>query len=121
GPFAGQAGYIEVIVNYSQKRAFSRIWGKTDLPVKARAVAQGRWAPNKMGILVLNPTASGALTNTGGGMMTVVGVPTIVDSNAVDGATATGNGTVNSEVDIAGNPGISGSGIWSGPIIPNSA
>src|SRR5262245_5416735 len=31
GPFAGQAGYIEVIVNYSQKRAFSRIWGKTDL------------------------------------------------------------------------------------------
>jgi hypothetical protein len=70
-----------------------------------------------MGILVLNPTAPGSLTNTGGGQMTVAGVPTIVDSNSPTAATATGGGTVTSpEIDIVGVPGISGSGNWVGTV-----
>jgi hypothetical protein len=117
GSFAGRPGYAEVIVTYNQKRAFSAIWGTGDLPVTGRAVSQGRWVPFKMGILVLNPTAPGALTNTGGGTMTVVGVPTIVDSNSPFAATATGGGTcISSEFDITGVPGISGSGTWQGTI-----
>ncbi len=117
GPFTGQAGYAEVIITYKQPRYFSGIFGHGDLPVRARAVGQGRWVPFKNGILVLNPTAPGALTNTGGGKMTVVGVPTIVDSNAPDAATATGGGTVTSpEFDITGTPGVSGSGTWNGAV-----
>lgn len=117
GPFAGKPGYVEVIVTEQQKRYFSRIWGTGDMPVAARAVAEGRWAPIKVGILVLDPTKSGSLTNTGGGVLSVLGVPIIVDSNAADAATATGNGTVvSSELDITGVPGISGSGNWVGTI-----
>jgi hypothetical protein len=117
GYFVGQPGYAEVIVTANQARAFSVLWGTDGLPVTGRAVAQGRWVPDKMGILVLNPTAPGSLTNTGGGIMTVAGVPTIVDSNSPSAATATGNGTVISpSIDITGVPGISGSGTWVGTV-----
>ena len=105
GAFAGRQGYVEVIVTTQQKRYFSRILGKGDLPVGARAVAEGRWAPFKTGILVLDPTKPGALTDTGGGVLSVLGVPTIVNSKAPDAATATGNGTVvSSEFDVTGVP-----------------
>jgi Flp pilus assembly protein TadG len=117
GYFVGQPGYAEVIVTANQARAFSVLWGTGSLPVQARAVAQGRWVPSNMGILVLNPTAPGALTNTGSGSMTVAGVPTIVDSNSASAATATGGGTVTSpEIDVTGVPGISGSGNWVGTV-----
>ena len=118
GPFMGKPGYVEVIVTMEQKRYFSRIWGTGDMPVSARAVAEGRWAPIKVGILVLDPTAHGALTDNGGGLLSVLGVPTIVDSNAADAVTTTGNGTIStSELDVTGVPGTSGSGNIIGPII----
>jgi Flp pilus assembly protein TadG len=115
GYFTGQAGYAEVIVNYDQPRYFSTIWGTTSTRVTGRAVGRGMWASNKMGILVLNPTASGSLTNTGGGSVTVVGVPTIIDSNSPTAGVTTGNGTVVSTIDVTGVPGVSGPG-WPGPV-----
>src|SRR5262245_35726390 len=51
GYYAGQAGYAEVIISYSQPRYFSSLFGSADLPVVARAVAQGRWYAAHVGIL----------------------------------------------------------------------
>jgi hypothetical protein len=120
GPFQNQPGYAEVIVSYSQRRYFSRIFGSEDVGISCRAVAQGRFAPLKVGILVLNPTAPGAVTTTGGGRMTVAGVPMIIDSNAPNAGTATGGGVATaSEFDITGVPGISSGGTWIGTIYNN--
>jgi Flp pilus assembly protein TadG len=122
GAYKGLAGYVEVIVQYNQKRYFSSIAGTSDTPVIARAVAQGRWAPFNNGVLVLNPTAPGSLTSTGGGSMIVAGVPTIVDSNNAAAITTSGGGTVtSSEFDVVGNPGFSGSGVFNGTINAGSS
>src|SRR5215831_17708785 len=44
GPFAGNTnGYAEVIIQTSQQRAFSRIFGNDNLTVTGRAVARGQW------------------------------------------------------------------------------
>jgi Putative Flp pilus-assembly TadE/G-like len=123
GPFAGLAGYVEVIVTVQQKRYFSKIWGTADKPVSARAVGEGRWSPFKTGVLVLDPTAPGALTDTGGGLLSVLGVPTIVNSTASDAVTTTGGGTIiTTELDVGGIPGISGSGtVQAGTILNGQA
>jgi hypothetical protein len=44
GDHVGVAGYAEVIVQYSQPRFFSALWGAATVPVSARAVARGQWA-----------------------------------------------------------------------------
>src|SRR5205814_459280 len=85
-----------------------------------RAVAQGKWAGGRMGILVLNPTGSGSLTDTGGGRLTVSGASLIVNSNAANGAIATGGGIVNAtEIDLGGFPRTAGSGTWIGTVNTN--
>src|SRR5437763_1269424 len=73
GLFVGKPGTAEVIVNHKQRRYFSTIFGSADIEMHWRAVAQGKWVAGKMGILVLNPSAPGALTDTGGGRLSVVG------------------------------------------------
>jgi len=117
GPFAGKDGYAEVLVETTQKRYFSTLLGSEDIKVKARSVSQGRWVAAKMGILVLDLYSSSSLVLNGGGAMTVVDSPTIVNSNAPDAANATGGGTaISPEFDITGVPGIAGSGTWTGTI-----
>jgi hypothetical protein len=117
GPFTGKNGYIEVIVQMTEQRYFSSIMGSDTITVRARAVAQGVWAAPKVGILVLDPTASGSLGLNGGANMTVTGTPTIVDSNSPTAAIAVGGGTATSSpFDITGVPGISGSGNFVGTI-----
>ena len=117
GPFAGKPNYAEVIVRYSQKRYFSSIFGSTNITVTARAVAEGGWKAASNGILVLDPTAPGSLTDTGNGTVTVQGASLIVDSSAPDGGTATGGGTVSATTaDFSGMPGYGGSGTWSGTL-----
>jgi hypothetical protein len=119
GPFTGKAGYVEVIIVYQQTRYFSTLMGSDTIPVRARAVAEARWAAGNMGILVLDPTAPGALTDVGGGQLTVSNAPLIVNSNAPNAATATGGGVVSAPIiDITGVPGTSGSGTWNGTIAP---
>jgi Flp pilus assembly protein TadG len=123
GDHVGKAGYVEVVIQYNQKRNFSSIYGTQKIPQRARAVAEGGWKAGTMGILLLDPTSSGALTVVGNGVMSVVGAPLIVDSNAADGGVTTGSGTVsvssNTSMDFSGSPGISGSGSWIGPVRTN--
>ena len=118
GNFANKAGYVEVIVQYNQTRGFSRILGSGTIPVKARAVATGRWVVPKGGILALDPVASGAVTASGGGNINTNGGTVIIDSNnnGTNGAlTVSGGGTITAnEFDITGSykgtvgsPGIS--------------
>jgi Flp pilus assembly protein TadG len=109
GPFQGLPGYAEVYVNYQQTRYFSTIFGSASIPVQCRAVAQGRWAPAKIGILVLNPTAPGSVTVNGGGAASVSGVPLIIDSSAPNAGVTVGGAIVTSpSVDVTGVPGVSG-------------
>jgi hypothetical protein len=115
GLFVGQPGYAEVIITYNQPAGFSAIFGTSSTPVAARAVAYGAWVPAKLGILLLDPTASGSLTDNGGGTVNVAGVPIIVDSNSPTAMVTVGGGTVAaSEFDVTGVPGYSGT--FQGPI-----
>jgi hypothetical protein len=118
GSFVGKAGYAEVIVEYNQTRNFSKVVGSSSVTVRARAVAQGRWAAPHVGVLVLDPTASGAATATGGSSVGVAGVPFIVDSNSSSAMVTTGSASFTaSEFDITGVPGISGSGTFTGTVL----
>jgi hypothetical protein len=104
GPFAGKVGYAEVIVTYYQPRYFSTIWGSTSVPVKARAVARGRWAGSGDGIIILDPSAKDALNASGTGSVTVTGgASVIVDSSNSAAAGVTGGGSVTaSDFEITG-------------------
>ncbi|MBI1916027.1 MAG: hypothetical protein HYS12_15015 [Planctomycetes bacterium] len=91
GDHIGQTGYVEVIIEYRQSRTFSGIFGSSDMPIKARAVARGRWVPFKNGILVLDLTTSEALKANGGGTISVTGADIIV--NSTDPQSVGGDGT----------------------------
>jgi Flp pilus assembly protein TadG len=83
GPFAGKSGYAEVIIQYSQRRYFSSIWGGGTVPVQARSVARGMYLPGNYGLIILDPTLQapceidGNLTIQNGGAIQV-------NSTAVD-------------------------------------
>jgi hypothetical protein len=122
GMHAGLAGHAEVIIEYSRGRFFSSIWGSSPTTVRARAVARGQWAAFHAGILILDPTSPGSLTDNGGGTVTVVNADVIIDSNAPNAAISTGGGQVTApNFYITGVPGTStsGSGAFSGNIIDN--
>jgi hypothetical protein len=112
GNFVGLAGYAEVIIQYNQPRGFSGILGSGDMPVRARAVARALWVPFNNGIIVLHPTAQGALYANGNGSTSVANANIIVDSNNSLAAETVGNAVitdVNKVIDITGsNPGYSG-------------
>jgi hypothetical protein len=120
GPFTGQSSYVEVIIQYNQKRGFSNIFGDGDIPVKARAVARGAWTTIRDGILVLDPTLKGSLSTGGGGSINITGgAPVIVDSNNPQAAIANGGGSMSAPVfDITGVPGTAtpGGGSFTGTI-----
>jgi hypothetical protein len=111
GSYKGKAGYVEVVVVYNQPRYFSGIFGSGTLPVHARAVARGAWAVPNAGIIVLNYSGKGTLSDQGNGAFTEIGAPVIVNSNDPSAAMDTGNGTMKApEFDITGNYVISGNG-----------
>ena len=47
----------QVTVQYNQKRYFSKLWGAEDIPVRARAVARGRWERVTNAVMVLDRSA----------------------------------------------------------------
>jgi Flp pilus assembly protein TadG len=101
GPYKDTAlppGYVEVIVKRNQPRYFSAIISSQEIPITARAVARGKWAPAFVGIHVLDLHASGALRATGGGTGAINGgAAVIVNSDAADAAITTGGSTLQAD------------------------
>jgi Flp pilus assembly protein TadG len=118
GPNAGKKGYVEVLIQYNQLRYFSRIFGAADMPVRARAVARGRWTSFRNGILVLDLSVSEALKSNGGGTVSVANADIIVNSS--DGSSVGGDGTgsvikvINGEFDLTG--GVKSNTTLDGPV-----
>ncbi len=79
GPFAGQAGYVEVIIESQLSAGFSAAIQSGPLTIRARAVARGQ--PKKIGLTVLAPTGPGALTTDSLVGLQVDGGPVIVNSS----------------------------------------
>ncbi len=76
GPNAGKtlpAGYVEVIVQYNAGRLFSGVFGAGAVPVRARAVARGQWAPIPNKVLSLNEKAAGAVGVGGSSTLNING------------------------------------------------
>ncbi len=86
GPFTGKAGYVEVLITYYQTRYFSNVLGTGSFNVTARAVARGMYTPASPGVLVLDPTDNNTLDITASGGVTVTnGGPITVDSTSANG------------------------------------
>jgi hypothetical protein len=112
GSFAGQAGYAEVIVERQLAASFGAIFTGKPLTIQARSVAQG--TPYKIGMIILNRTANGALTTTGGSAVTLLNTSIIVNSSS---STALNNGgllMLASSFELSG--GYTSSGLMLGPV-----
>jgi hypothetical protein len=92
GQFIGQDGYVEVIIEYRQKRGFSAIFASGDVPVRARSVARGRWSPVGMGILCLDPTSAASFKIQGQAQAQVPNSAVIVNSSSPDAMVGGGQG-----------------------------
>ncbi len=78
GTFAGQAGYVEVLINRSIGATFGRIFTNQDLPVVGRGVARGE--PLKIGLILLAPSGADAFLNKSLAF-TMINSPIIVNSS----------------------------------------
>src|SRR5262249_44138106 len=87
-------GYAEVTVQYNEPRFFSALWGQGTIPIQARAVARGTWSVIADGLLLLEPSGSGALSAKGGGSCRVCGGRIVVNSGDPGGAIAAGGANV---------------------------
>jgi hypothetical protein len=61
GSYAGQSGYVEVILQSKLKATFGKVFTSKDLPVVGRSVARGQ--PMKIGLILLRPTGADAFLN----------------------------------------------------------
>jgi hypothetical protein len=111
GPYAGLAGYVEVLVTYYQPRTFASFLGYGTMPVQARAVARGAWTKPNFGILVLNYPGQGTLDTQGSDGSTGLGTKVIINSSSSTTVLDTGSGTMTAtEFDIGGGYAITGNG-----------
>jgi hypothetical protein len=81
-------GYIEVIVERNKERAFSAIFGSSDLRVRARAVARGYCTSQGDGIICLNPTMHRSLNVHGNGTLNANSGAVVVNSSSSEAAYA---------------------------------
>jgi len=110
GTFAGKAGYAEAIVQYDHPRYFSAIFGSGTIPVTARAVARVA-IQSKASVIVLDPSAAGALTLTGSARINAESAIQVNSSNA--GAVNASNGAyATGQINIAGNYSIPNWATW---------
>ncbi|HLE73984.1 MAG TPA: pilus assembly protein TadG-related protein [Anaerolineales bacterium] len=104
GAHAGQDGYVEVNINAQEQPGFIQVLYSGPWEVAARAVAkctQNSPAPlgQGNGLIVLNPTASGALSANGQPILSVIG-GIYVDSNHATAMTV-GNASFSASEGIA--------------------
>lgn len=124
GPHTGKLGYIEVVADYSHPRYFSKVFGVTNIPVKARAVAVGKTNMVRNAIITLNPTEKGSFDTNGSGAFDLTGSPIQVNSTHTEGMIANGNGNAVAGEGFytSGSPGYAtpGGGSFTGAITSNS-
>ncbi len=101
GSFAGQAGYVEVVVQSNLKGSFSAVFTSGPLKVQARAVARG--GVKMIGLLALKTSGSDAVSLSGNASISVVGGPVLVDSTNAAAFQASGNASISAPYyDFAG-------------------
>ncbi|MDY3554903.1 pilus assembly protein TadG-related protein [Gemmata sp. JC717] len=79
GAYAGQPGHAEVRIDTTLAATFGRAITGDAMGVAARAVARGE--PAKIGIVLLNPSASGAFKNTAAAFA-LINKPLVVNSTS---------------------------------------
>jgi Flp pilus assembly protein TadG len=97
GPGAGQPippGHAEVTVQYNASRMFSAVFGSDGIPVRARAVARGKWSPLPQGLVLLNLTAAGVLTSSSTGRINVVNAGVQINTGSSAGISLSSGATV---------------------------
>jgi hypothetical protein len=92
GLFVGQDGYAEVILQYSEPRRFSRLFGTGNLPIEARAVARGGYRSFGDGIIILDLHKTRSFWAHGNGNANVIGAAVVVNSDAAGDAGSTNGG-----------------------------
>ncbi len=101
------AGYVEVIIQYNAARMFSNVFGSSSIPVRARAVARGRWAPDSDRVIALNLNASGSVTVSGSASLKILGTLR-VNSSSSSALNVTASLTA-SQIDLNSAGGLIGS------------
>jgi hypothetical protein len=121
GPYTGLDGYTEVIITYNVPRAFSRIWGTGDIPVRARAVSRGGWVAPNAGVIILNYTDKATLNAQGNGAFTETGGPVIVNSDNPSAVLVSGNGSlIAPEFNITGGVQLGGNSSFTTAPVSNN-
>ncbi len=101
GAFAGQAGYVEVVIESKMTASFGKIFTGQDLRVQARAVAIGQ--PVKIGLLLLRGSGPNAFVNRALAF-TAVNSSIIVDSRDPNAFNQAGPGVIVAKrYDLSGN------------------
>src|SRR5438105_2576353 len=80
GAYAGQSGYIEVIIESKIDRGFSRLLGSDPLSAYARSVGAGTYVPTQGSVLVLSPKKKNALSLGKGSSQLIVNGDVAVNS-----------------------------------------
>jgi Flp pilus assembly protein TadG len=100
GTFAGQAGYVEVIVQTTLSASFGQIFTGSGMVVTARSVARGQ--PLAIGIIALSNSGAGAFKNSSLAFA-VINKPVIVNSSDPSAFEEIGLGAfIAGRVDITG-------------------
>jgi Putative Flp pilus-assembly TadE/G-like len=100
GSYAGQVGYVEVIINTKLAASFGSVFTGAPLEVSARAVARG--LPLDIGIIALSRTGTGTFTNSAPALA-VLNKPIIVNSSSTGAFQQSGIGVVAaSRIDVTG-------------------
>jgi hypothetical protein len=94
GPYTGLSGYIEVLISYYQPVYFGRVAGVQQKEVQARAVSRGGWTGTGAGVIVLDPTGSGAFSTQGNGSFVDTQGPIIINSNNSSAVVIGGGGSI---------------------------
>ncbi|MGH7839477.1 MAG: pilus assembly protein TadG-related protein, partial [Candidatus Binataceae bacterium] len=108
GAYAGNASYVETIVQQAAPTYFLQVLGYTTVNVSARAVSGG--VNSSSCLYSLDPSSPGAFSFTGSGSITS-GCGTLVNSSSSSALTFTGSGSINeSSIGVVGNYSKKGSG-----------
>jgi Flp pilus assembly protein TadG len=104
GPYVSNTSASEVVIQQSQPRMLSALFGSDPVTISARAVALAK--PSNGCVLALDRSASGALTEQGSTQVTLTGC-SVYDNSANAAAMSTGGTFTADSVNVVG--GISGS------------